>query len=358
MRDAFLLTAAKGTRARRRAAKTTSPRSLRSVRALEPRSSCASSRRSGRPSSTCGVPTRPIRASCSRSRSCGSRAATRGRRCRRSPSASSGSSAAHRAAPTGPLLRRRPRRVPPADVRRPRPHRTRARSTRRRQAAPSSAQQPPYAEVEAGSRGRRSRQPPPPVERGADHREPRAASATAPIDLDDVIVAWADDPPGSRRPHACAASEAQPIALDDDVITFGVPERVRVAAAGGSRRKPTTIRPRSPQRLGRRCSSSSSRGRRTSAALPHRPRLESEPSPDRQWRERSAEPCSARSPTTRKFIDLSELTDVAPAGSAVDSSGPARRSQFGRDRRRRAAPRLASPAKGRRRTDGQSASSR
>ncbi len=55
---------------------------------------CAASRRSGKPSSTCAARTRPTRASCWRSRSCGSPGARPAARSRSSPTGSSGSSSA------------------------------------------------------------------------------------------------------------------------------------------------------------------------------------------------------------------------------------------------------------------------
>ena len=72
-----------------------------SVNSWARRTSSGCSRRWDRPSSTCAAPTLPIRDSCSRSRWCGSRDEKRGRRCRRSPSGSTDSSAASRSLPPG-----------------------------------------------------------------------------------------------------------------------------------------------------------------------------------------------------------------------------------------------------------------
>ena len=75
--------------------------------------------------------------------------------------------------------------------------------------------------------------------------EPEHRSRPAPVgdvDIDDVIVAWAEILPALPPATRAAVREAQPLAVADDVITFGVPEgalRDRAAALQeGSRQHP------------------------------------------------------------------------------------------------------------------------
>src|SRR6185436_4493432 len=52
--------------------------------------------------------------------------------------------------------------------------------------------------------------------------EPSLIDDGTPIDLDDVILAWAAILPAFPPVTRAAAQEAQPIALDGNVVTFGV----------------------------------------------------------------------------------------------------------------------------------------
>ncbi|MBA2326901.1 MAG: DNA polymerase III subunit gamma/tau [Actinobacteria bacterium] len=69
--------------------------------------------------------------------------------------------------------------------------------------------------------------------------------------LDDVIVAWAAILPELPVATRSSVQEAQPLGVEDDVITFGVPPRLFEAASPRFRREADTIRSALSERLGR-----------------------------------------------------------------------------------------------------------
>ncbi|HEX6312379.1 MAG TPA: DNA polymerase III subunit gamma/tau, partial [Acidimicrobiia bacterium] len=81
---------------------------------------------------------------------------------------------------------------------------------------------------------------------------PPAPEPEAPLDLDDVIVAWAAILPELPVATRSAVKEAQPIEVGGDVITFGVPPNLFEAARPRFKREADTIREALSQRLGRR----------------------------------------------------------------------------------------------------------
>ena len=163
---------------------------------------------------------------------------------------------------------------------------------------------------------RPSRRPPaPPAAAAADAwptpcmpapRSPRPRRRRREVDLDDVIVAWAEIlaelPPVTRA----AVQEAQPIAVDDGVIMFGVPKAHVRRDERASARRPTRSATRSPQQLGRaRCMFKPVDGTTGFDADPRR---------HRRPRARS----TSRRPTTRCSTST-ELVDDAHEVPAVDS---------------------------------------
>jgi hypothetical protein len=74
----------------------------------------------------------------------------------------------------------------------------------------------------------------------------------SPIDIDDVILVWADLlttlPPATRA----AAQEAQPLSVEDNVITFGIPKALEANARSRFKKEADTIRDALSSRLGRR----------------------------------------------------------------------------------------------------------
>ena len=123
-----------------------------------------------------------------------------------------------------------------ASVAQPRCHPARTRRARRRRAhvgARTSA---------TGTARNRRRQP---MRRHPPTRH-RTARPAPDVDIDDVVLAWAEILPGLPPATRAAAAEAQPIGIDRGVITFGVPERAQRAAEPRSARRPTRSAPRSP----------------------------------------------------------------------------------------------------------------
>ena len=242
-RDTFLLTQREGTRARRCPGRPGRALAALGEQARRRRCWCARSRRSARRSSTCAVPTPPTRDSCSRSRSCGSPDATRVpplqvlveriERLERSIGSDASDSAA--SAPPAPP---RPSRNLGA-IR----HERAARVVRRAHVGARTAatgtfatgipQPAPAAEASAADAST-------PATAAAPRRRPMSTSTTS-------SLAWAEILPGLPPATRAAAREAQPLGIDDGVITFGVPERALASSANrvpqGSRRRSA---PRSP----------------------------------------------------------------------------------------------------------------
>ena len=100
--------------------------------------------------------------------------------------------------------------------------------------------------------------PAPPVAASADTRADTPADAPtveAPageVDIDDVIVAWAEILPELPPATRAAVREAQPLAVDDGVITFGVPKAHYETALPRFRKEADNIRAALSQKLGRR----------------------------------------------------------------------------------------------------------
>jgi hypothetical protein len=83
---------------------------------------------------------------------------------------------------------------------------------------------------------------------------PEAVADAAPVpevDIDDVILAWPQVLDGLPPATKAAVREAQPLALDDGVITFGVPRAQFDVAVPRFRKEADNIRAALSQRLGR-----------------------------------------------------------------------------------------------------------
>jgi hypothetical protein len=72
-----------------------------------------------------------------------------------------------------------------------------------------------------------------------------------PMSIDDVIVAWAEILPALPVATRSAVQEAQPLTVDEDVITFGVPPRLLEAARPRFQREREKIRDALAEKLGR-----------------------------------------------------------------------------------------------------------
>jgi len=82
--------------------------------------------------------------------------------------------------------------------------------------------------------------------------EPKRKDAAPTVDVDDVIVAWATLLPELPVATRSAVQEAQPLSVEDDVVTFGVSPRLIEAARPRFRREADTIRDALSQRVGTR----------------------------------------------------------------------------------------------------------
>jgi hypothetical protein len=86
----------------------------------------------------------------------------------------------------------------------------------------------------------------------ADDAAAPEPDAGGPVELDDVIVAWAEILPNLPPATRAAVSEAQPLAVDDGVITFGVPRPRYDVALPRFRKEADNIRAALSEKLGRR----------------------------------------------------------------------------------------------------------
>jgi len=134
---------------------------------------------------------------------------------------------------------------------------------------------------------------------------PAAESApTTPVDIDDVIVAWAqilpDLPPATRA----AVREAQPLSVAGDVITFGVPKERYDVAIPRFKKEADNIRGALSEKLGQRMKFK---------AVAH------------DGFDVPAEPSAGSAPPEEppyddeEVLDISELVDAAPDAAAIDS---------------------------------------
>jgi DNA polymerase-3 subunit gamma/tau len=92
---------------------------------------------------------------------------------------------------------------------------------------------------------------PVPVPEAPSAPEPEVEPA-AEVDIDDVIVAWAQILPELPPATRAAVREAQPLAVDDGVITFGVPKAHYDTALPRFRKEAENIRAALSEKLGRR----------------------------------------------------------------------------------------------------------
>jgi DNA polymerase III subunit gamma/tau len=153
--------------------------------------------------------------------------------------------------------------------------------------------------------------PAPPVAASADTLAdtPADTPADAPaveapageVDIDDVIVAWAEILPELPPATRAAVREAQPLAVDDGVITFGVPKAHYETALPRFRKEADNIRAALAQKLGRR--------------------MMFKPVAHDGF---DADPVSASAPLDEEppddeMLDLSEMVDDATEVPAVDS---------------------------------------
>jgi DNA polymerase-3 subunit gamma/tau len=180
----------------------------------------------------------------------------------------------------------------------------------------------PAPTVGALRRKARATASPPPAtsEPEAAGPEPDVLEASAPeeapagaIDLDDVIVAWAAVLPTFAMSTRSAVQEAQPIAIEDDVVVFGVSRRAFERSAARLKRDAPTIRAALAEHLG----------------VGPRFRVVPDDSLSDSLTSRVPSPSEAAAPEEpppapppeepEEIIDLEELVDAPRTEAAVDS---------------------------------------
>ena len=148
------------------------------------------------------------------------------------------------------------------------------------------------------------------------HDAPPAAASPGALSLDDVIVAWAAVLPTFPMSTRSAVQDAQPIAIKDDVVVFGVNPRAYDRSAARLKRDAPAIRAALAEHLGvgprfsvvkdeSLSDSLTSRGPRPAGADPAE-----EPPP-------APPPEAVDEP--EEIVDLTELVDAPKAEAAVDS---------------------------------------
>jgi len=158
--------------------------------------------------------------------------------------------------------------------------------------------------------------------------EPAPAASSAPMELDDVIVAWASILPELPVATRSAVQEAQPLKVEGDIITFGVPPRLFEAASPRFRREADTIRAALSERLGRRARFTlvSHEGFASPAAPPTPPPTpvastepDEPPPPPPPTSPPDQPPAVVDLTPEETAIDPQELVDAAPDDGARDS---------------------------------------
>ena len=139
---------------------------------------------------------------------------------------------------------------------------------------------------------------PPEPEAEAD---PSASEPAGDVDIDDVIVAWAEILPELPPATRAAVREAQPLAVDDGVITFGVPKAHYEVAVPRFKKEADNIRAALSRRLGREMKFKS---------VPH-DGFDADPI-------KASEPLDEEPPDD-EVLDLAEMVDDATEVPAVDS---------------------------------------
>jgi DNA polymerase III subunit gamma/tau len=142
---------------------------------------------------------------------------------------------------------------PSNDLRPPAPGHAKAKQQEAPPPTPAAPKKPfPAVRRERQARDATASDPEPePDPEPTQPREPPSGNLP-PIAIDDVIVAWADLLPALPRATSAAAQEAQPISIEGDVITFGVPKSLYANARPRFHKERETIRDALEARLGRR----------------------------------------------------------------------------------------------------------
>jgi DNA polymerase-3 subunit gamma/tau len=176
--------------------------------------------------------------------------------------------------------------------------------------APAAGSEPARSTARSGrsykalKRDREAAAPPPSPAEAADPPagpdSPAAPDAPAEVDIDDVVVAWPAVRDGLPPATKAAVRDAQPLALDDGVITFGVPRASYEVAVPRFKKEADNIRAALSARLGRELKF---------RAVPHD--FGADPSP-------ASAPLDEEPPDDDE-IDLADLVEEGAEAPALDS---------------------------------------
>jgi DNA polymerase-3 subunit gamma/tau len=171
---------------------------------------------------------------------------------------------------------------------------------------PSAARAPGRTVGSLRASGEASPPPPPPEppSEPAPTAPPPAPRDGPPLDLDDVIVAWAALLPGFSPATRAAVQSAQPIHVADDVVTFGVAPGLLEAARPRFKKEADTIRAALAERLGHHVKFTLVADERFTAVgdAERRPSATSDPPP----------PDSDPEPDAAELEEAIDLTDAPP----------------------------------------------
>jgi DNA polymerase-3 subunit gamma/tau len=176
-----------------------------------------------------------------------------------------------------------------------------------RNAAPASESEP-EAESEAGA--------------APEPEPPPAPAPTGPvraIELDDVIVAWAEILPELPMATRTAVQTAQPLRLEDSVIVFGVPPNLIEAAKPRFHRAADSIREAFSRRLGRTMKFKITPADDFTNINASAPAAKAARSGGRKAADEP--PIGEPPPDDEEHIDLTETIDAGKADAAVSSVG-------------------------------------
>jgi DNA polymerase-3 subunit gamma/tau len=158
--------------------------------------------------------------------------------------------------------------------------------------------------------------------------EPAPAAEPAPtapevpvgdIELDDVIVAWAEILPELPMATRTAVQTAQPLRLEGAVIVFGVPPNLIEAAKPRFHRAADSIREAFSRRLGRTMKFKIAPAEDFTAINATVPAARAKQSPARSRAEEP--PIGEPPPDDDEHIDLTETVDAGPVDGAASSVG-------------------------------------
>ena len=182
---------------------------------------------------------------------------------------------------------------PRASVPAPAPNRSAPSLSELRRERAAASESPPDAELDLS----------PAPDSGPEEAEPGPESeSVGEVDIDDVIVAWAEILPDLPPATRAAVREAQPLSVSGGVITFGVPKAHYDVALPRFKKEADNIRAALSQKLGRRM---------MFKPVAH-DGFDADPV-------KSAEPRADEISDDEEMLDIAEMVDAPAEAPAVDS---------------------------------------